>query len=205
MLTLRRVFGMRKALTSHPEKARERFGLPADGDLVPALDALDETLVLKTHRLADPDNRSPAIYLTRDGRDAVVSYVHYTQGRGQAAYKDLDFDAALEKIITNSTRNGTWSENVRSWTERPGPTAVVRFERLIEDPSAAVAEALESLEIDAPSREGGLPSFEELQKRDPVMFRRGKSGTWREEMPSALEELFWEHHGAQMEALGYER
>src|ERR671937_3286500 len=39
-----------------PDKTLERFGLPPDRDLVPALVALDETVFLKTHRPAGRDD-----------------------------------------------------------------------------------------------------------------------------------------------------
>src|SRR5436190_2684060 len=192
MLTLHRVFGFKKGLSANPAKTLEKFGLPADRELLPALTALDETVFLKTHRPANPGDTAPAIYLVRDGRDSVVSLAHYRRGRGHSAIKDLDFDAVLERIITRRTANGTWSENVRSWTDRPGRTAVVRFERLIDDPAAALGGAVDVLGLEVPKPRVELPSFEELRARDPVMFRRGKAGTWRTEMSPELEELFWE-------------
>ena len=35
------------------------------------------------------------------------------------------------------------------------------------------------------------------------MHRRGKTGSWQEEMPAELEQTFWELHGDEMRALGY--
>jgi|SRR5919204_1166817 hypothetical protein len=205
MLTVGRIFGFRKGMTSHPKKTLRRFDLPPRSELLPALAGLDEAVFLKTHRLPNPDDTAPAIYLVRDGRDAVVSFAHYTRGRGQPGYASLEFEEALRKVITSGTINGTWSENVRAWTGRPGTTAVVRFEKLITDPASAIGEAIDTLGLTPPKRRRNLPSFDELHARDPVMFRRGKTGTWREEMPAELEALFWELHGPQMEALGYER
>jgi Sulfotransferase domain len=205
MLTVGRIFGFRKGLTSHPRKTLRRFSLPPTNELLPALTALDEPIFVKTHRMPSPDDAAPAIYLVRDGRDAVVSFAHYTRGRGQRGYANLEFADALHKIITRATPIGTWSDNVRAWTGRAAPTAVVRFESLIKNPAAAIGEAIDSLGLTPPKRRKNLPSFDELRARDPVMFRRGRTGTWREEMPPELEELFWKLHGPQMEALGYER
>jgi hypothetical protein len=206
MLTVGRIYGFRKGMTSHPFKTLRRFGLSPKSDLVPALAALQEPVFLKTHRMPSPDNAAPAIYLVRDGRDAVVSFAHYARRRGQRGYANLAFADALRKIITRGTNNGTWSANVGAWTGRSAQTEVVHFERLIEDPASTIGEALDSLGLTPPKRRPQqLPTFDELHARDPVMFRRGKVGTWKEEMPVELERLFWKLHGAQMEVLGYER
>ena len=37
------------------------------------------------------------------------------------------------------------------------------------------------------------------------MHRRGKAGSWQEEMPPEIEERFWSIHGEEMDALGYSR
>lgn len=206
MLTLRQAFGFRKGLVAHPTRTLEKFGLPADTDLLPALEGVEETVALKTHRRAAPNDPAPAIYLVRDGRDAVVSYAHFVKGRGQPGFADLSFDATLKKIITESMRNGTWSENVRSWTLRSAPTIVVRFESLIRDPISVLSEAVESLGIAPESlKRKTIPTFEELQERDPVMYRKGKVGTWKGELSPDMEELFWELHGSEMQAQEYQR
>jgi hypothetical protein len=90
---------------------------------------------------------------------------------------------------------------------RSGPTAVLRFEELIrsDDPIGLVGRALDDVGVPLTRREGEVPSFEQLQTVAAPMFRRGKIGAWREEMPAEIEERFWELHGDEMEALGYSR
>jgi hypothetical protein len=217
LMTLGKVFGFRKrGLTSRPDETRQKFGVPPTEDLVSALSELDDTVFLKTHGLPGAGDEAAVMYLVRDGRDALVSHAHYVRGRDKPSFRDLDFEAALERIIRRGHAlmerpgqvppNVTWSDHVRTWTTRSAPTALVRFESLIEDPGAEVGRALGDLGVGVPESQGRIPSFEDLQnQRDTVMFRRGKAGAWRDEMPPRLQELFWELHGTQMEALGYSR
>jgi hypothetical protein len=216
MLTLDRAFGFKRALSSQPDRTRDRFGIRPDAELLPTLAELDEPIFLKTHALPEQGDESPVLYLIRDGRDAVVSHAHYVLDRGKRTFKGLDFPAALERIIRRGhavkARPGqvppgvTWSDHVRFWTSHPAPTALVRFEELIQDPPAVISGALRSLPVDVPEPKGEVPSFEELRRqRDPVVYRRGKTGGWKEEMSPQLEALFWKLHGSQMEALGYPR
>jgi|GEM_PF-6489561 hypothetical protein len=46
-------------------------------------------------------------------------------------------------------------------------------------------------------------SFQELHATIPWFFRLGKTGSWREEMPSHLQELFLKRHGDTLLRLGY--
>ncbi len=36
-------------------------------------------------------------------------------------------------------------------------------------------------------------------------FRKGKTGTWKKEMPEDSHQLFWELHGHMMKQMGYPR
>jgi hypothetical protein len=48
-----------------------------------------------------------------------------------------------------------------------------------------------------------MPDLASLHERWPQFFRKGKAGSWREEMPIGLHELFWRHHAQAMNACGY--
>ena len=50
---------------------------------------------------------------------------------------------------------------------------------------------------------GSPPSFAELHATVPWFFRRCVPGSWREEMPSHLQDLFLERHGDTLLRLGY--
>jgi Sulfotransferase domain len=164
-----------------------------------------KTRLLKTHDLPCPDDGRPAIYLVRDGRDAYVSFAHFMQTHFPDQWNGMTYLDALRALISRSDYFGGWSQNVRAWTSRAAPTAVVRFEKLIADPSEVVAAACRQVGMALPQPAQGLPSFEELSEQWPEMFRRGKVGGWKDEMPPEVEDLFWFHHGKMMTQLGYPR
>jgi sulfotransferase family protein len=206
LLTLSKVFDAETGSALNPESLRSRLSLDRSVDLRPALRELDETVFVKTHRTAEPADDDPALYLVRDGRDSLVSYAHFMQARGDSQYESLSFEETLAALIEREDHPyGSWSANVRSWLDRDAPTQVLRFEELIEDPVRAVRRAMRALRINLPEPLGRLPSFGELHERNPLVFRRGKVGSWRSELPKRLEKRFWRLHGAEMEELGYRR
>jgi hypothetical protein len=62
------------------------------------------------------------------------------------------------------------------------------------------------LRIEPPARvTGAAPSFAELNSVHDRFFRRGTVGSYRDEMPQDVEQLFWAqpHHAEAMALLGY--
>jgi hypothetical protein len=173
---------------------------------VAELRASSDVFFIKTHDL--PSDDSPAVYLIRDGRDALVSHAKYVlsfnrKKGGLFQNEAKEFERTLEKLIAEKPQFGGWSEHVRQWTQRPA-TVVVRFEELIASPQAQVEKAIASLGMNLSALSGGaVPDFVTLQKQSPEFFRKGKSGGWREEMPPRLQELFLRHHRPVMEDFGY--
>jgi hypothetical protein len=51
------------------------------------------------------------------------------------------------------------------------------------------------------------PDFDELHRVDSLFFRRGTTGSYRDEMPGDLHELFWDQpdNHAAMTLLGWRR
>ena len=147
----------------------------------------DEMFYVKTH--GPPIDDSRAVYIVRDVRGAMISYAHYLQDID--GFKG-DFETVLLRLITGN-RWGGWSNHVRQWLGR-SQTEMVRFEDLVKGEWAGVMVATD-----------GLPDFAQLHARWPQFFRKGKAGSWRDEMPKNLEALCWHHHGKAMEWLGYER
>lgn len=161
-----------------------------------------ETLIVKTHRRA-PDNY-PAIYLHRDGRDSIVSYARKMSN--SKSYHDN-----LKKLITTSSSStGTWGQNVLHWLKREGSNTIcVSYEELIENPASVVEKTLRKLQIDCKLQKNNqsIPKFEDLREVNSQFFRRGVVGSYKDEMPDDLHDIFWEqseHHEA-MSLLGYER
>jgi hypothetical protein len=174
-----------------------------------------ELHLVKTHRLDDAATAHPAVYVVRDGRDALVSCAHY-QGRygGPAWLRSIEerspravrgaaFRRRLRRMMSD-TRFGGWSRNVMTWHERSAPTVVIRYEDLLERPREALRDLCATLGL--PTLENpaaGVPSFESLRSRWPAFFRRGIRGAWQDEMPDEVHTEFWRLHGHGMRRLGY--
>ncbi len=94
----------------------------------------------------------------------------------------------------------------------------------IEKYPVATFKRVENLIAMPPANWSNLPGFEEMKKGKPQyggvskitdpkfnpdtfsekFFRKGKSGGWKEEMSTEIQDLFWNYHGHMMESLGYE-
>ncbi len=161
----------------------------------------------KTHRVPPADDTRPAVYLVRDGRDALVSYAHHaliyarecrpeeiTATRLQATLRGL--------ILQRWSAYRTWSQNVDAWTERAS-TQVIRYEDLIADPAGVTGRVVAGLGLNLPVLSETVPTFAELKAVEPQFFRRGTQGGWIELFTPELLDLFWEHNGATMKRLGY--
>jgi hypothetical protein len=179
---------------------------PADAWLAGAAAASDWRYV-KTHDLPEGDNH-PAVYLLRDGRDALVSYAWFVLtvpcNKPSAEVKPEEFRAALARVIeTPHPRFGDWSSNALAWTRRPN-TALVRYEELVQSPRQAAAKALDNLGLKlTPRADASVPTFEQMRQQHPLLVRRGKVGSWQDEFPQELLPRFWKRHGAVMGQFGY--
>jgi len=162
--------------------------------------------LIKTHDPADGDDQRSAICVVRDGRDAYVSYAHYAMRYFPEHMPSGDFTDVLRMLVVSRDHFGGWSANVGSWLERRVPPVVVRYEELIAEPERRVREACGAVGMSmSDAGAGATPGFKSLRELMPSVFRKGKQGAWREEMPQEVEALFWERHGSMMECLGYER
>ncbi len=173
--------------------------------------------VVKTHMLpyeiAPSKLNIPAVYLVRDGRDAVISMAHQW---ADITEPGSDFNKNLRSII-NPKRNehfGGWSKNVELWLSRAN--IIIRFEDLITNPLVEIEKLrqLKNFILPNPNVEK-LPTFESQRNGNPkyspskkvknsLFFRKGKIGGWKDEMSNEIHNLFWDIHGKTMEKLGYE-
>jgi hypothetical protein len=209
-IALNRMYGARSSVVYERDGVAERVGAELVGfEEIPEDRAgarRGGVSFIKTHRQRDGKvaEEDAAIYVVRDGRDALVSYARLLSEREPATY-----EARLREVIEedSSTGTGGWGVNVLSWIKAPLRTcAVVRFEDLARDPAAVVRRAVERVAPPLEPKAGAnIPSFDELAKADAGFFRRGLSGVWREEMPAQIQDLFWKRAGNReaMELLGY--
>lgn len=219
-ILLNNVYGV-KTFSVHDDPLLEQIGvadivghekLPDD---INALRESSETHFVKTHRLPEPGDVSPAVYIIRDGRDALVSHAKYVLSfqKKKTVLKSVaaalgydDFPRTLRKLIVEEPRYGGWGGHARKWLDQRGeaPAAVARYEDLLEAPQREVERSLTEVGVRLEAlTDGKVPDFAALQARSPEFFRKGKTGSWREEMPPELQELFLIEHGDVMRRFGY--
>jgi Sulfotransferase domain len=173
-----------------------------------------EVYFTKTHKRRKGDGYR-AIYLVRDGRDAVVSHARLRLSQQQAidSGSQPTFETFLREEITRpylegQPSSGTWGGNVLSWLGAADTSVtLLRYEDLIVDPRGSVESAVSSLLPElVPSADAVIPSFSELHDIDPLFFRRGAARSHRDEMPDELHDLFWAQpeNATAMRLLGYD-
>lgn len=212
-ILLRRLYGLETSVVYDVDGVAERVGRelvgyrdrPADYD---ELRASAEVHLVKTHNQRRPpvEPGDRAISLVRDGRDSTVSYA-----RLRAEEEGGRFEDEVRAAILRSAESGVggWGRNVLSWWADPDPAhALLRYEDLVASPLESVRSVVERLLPDTVAVDGAtVPSFAELQQVDAGFFRRGRTGSHRDELPADLHDLYWSvpDNRAAMELLGYPR
>lgn len=189
-------------------------------DLVPDLHQnraarrYDEFVCFKSHHLPRKDFRR-VIHLVRDGRDALVSYLHYRRALG--------FAGSIEELMKeNNPIYGNWAIHLRAWGENPynAEKLLIRYEDLLMDGIVQlqlIADFL-NLTVDRERIEDVVrwTTASKLQERErrlgwdspnwpqEVAFvRRAISGSYRDEMPQEAKMAFESKYGNELRGLGY--
>lgn len=179
--------------------------------------------LIRTHERFRPSYRK-AIYIVRDGRDAVVSmYWHIKRATGMEATFSEFLDSYLAGRFSGA---GAWHEHVGGWLESPsfseGNVHVVRFEDMKRDSARelektasflgvaynkeTIADAVDAGSMDAMrDREKNSEGVTHLEsgERIPVV-RKGIVGDWRNYFSASDLETFNRQAGQAMLRLGYD-
>jgi hypothetical protein len=162
-----------------------------------------------------------AIYIVRNPLDIAISLSHFRELPIDQCITDMEtphFGVATEANL--AWIFSSWSENVKSWTERRHPAVlVVRYEDLIETPvdnftgianhtrqwptQAQLKRAIELTSLNnlqTAEREAG---FKEKLDSTKAFFREGRAGQWREVLTPAQIDRIVSRHGEQMARFGY--
>jgi len=158
-----------------------------------------ERVLVKTH--LPPRDDSPFIYVVRDGRSAVKSYVkyyeHYVPGHA----------ANLFRLIAGDDAYGDWTSHYRAWNERPRARGLlVRFEELVDVSDENLRRLAAFLGHSGPVERWSNP-IQDLARAEPGFFDGGgKPRFEREQDWSALvDDCFGFFHHELMAKLGYAR
>lgn len=165
---------------------------------------------VKTHEL--PDDESPAIYIVRDGRDAIISYAHYILDNKINLPENLPptpFTWALDALINSSDQFGGWGEHVLSWINRSSKTVTIHYEDLLikDNRVGIIKSAINTFSLGPLPfvTEVPLPEFKKYHDQTPNFYRKGEAGSWVVEMPYKYHLRFWERYGHAMQELGYKQ
>ena len=162
------------------------------------------------------------IFLYRDPRDMIISHIFYAsqihKGHGMNQYYTENLHTMEERInaaIRGVNEPGLELASIRSryegylgWLEQP-EVFCIRFEQLILDRKAALAQILDYL---------GMRGFRSQMGRDLEIsilekaivpkksgtFRKGQAGNWREHFTEANKTFFKEQTGDLLTQLNYE-
>lgn len=158
---------------------------------------------VKTHELPKSVKiksiKAPAIYIVRDGRDVILSAAyHHLNCRNIKITK-----SNLNKLMKNFMSK--WNNHIMKWYNYK-PKVILKYENLLEHPKNNISYAINKLSLNIKiDKNAKMPSFEDLKKIKPKFFRKGVSGSWKDEMPKEIEELFWSKCSGAMEVLEYKR
>jgi hypothetical protein len=154
-----------------------------------------DPVLLMSHR--PPRDDEKAIYVVRDGRLALESFVAF-----QDAYHPGS--SSFESLLVGDHVYGDWTGHYRSWCERrSGPTLIVRFEQLVSADATLLARLAEFVGLPGPVRPWINP-LSELRAREPLTFGAGET-VWRPSPYWSEFRLraFYTLHGPLLAQLGY--
>jgi hypothetical protein len=151
--------------------------------------------LVKSHNL--PRDDSKAIYVVRDGRLAIQSFVKF-----QNSYHPGT--SSFMSLLLGDHAYGEWTSHYRAWCNRAaGQLLLLRFEELVNPSPEILGRIAEFLGVPGPLRPWVSP-LDELRERHPAYFGSGEK-TWK---PDAFWtdfrlQSFYSLHGKLLTELGY--
>jgi len=166
-----------------------------------------------------------AILVVRDPRDVACSYGPFFGLSAPEAIDQMTLDRSFSKAssvhATSAQPWGSWATHTRSWLadDVPFPVHLVRYEDLSADAvgtlrpvfaaigllctSDELSAAVEQCRFDRLRNSEEKKGFRETSPRTSVFFRKGKAGTWTDELSAEQVATVEAHCRGEMERLGY--
>jgi len=174
-------------------------------------------MFFKSHYLPQPRHKR-VVYILRDGRDAMVSCWHHLQA---VKGREIDFLKVVqgEELPFPYYK---WHEHVEAWLSNPyqAQMLLIKYEDLKNDP---VKELRRFCEFAGVTREDSFlaltaqkAAFEKMREKeardgigisrwpkDKFSIRRGQVGSYKDEMPPEILEIFLKDAGETLRKAGY--
>ncbi len=175
--------------------------------------------IFKSHELPQPQYKR-VIYLVRDGRDAMVSYYHFQRKLGKKV--------SLEEMVIQHKEvyPAPWWGHIRQWLQNPYKAEIIyiRYEDLLNKPTEELKKICDFLGFKRDEtliekiiqgstinkmREkailyGGLNHPDWRGEKGVEFFRKGKAGSYKEEMSDELIHYFTQNAKKELSHFGYE-
>ena len=156
----------------------------------------EQLFVVKTHH--PPEDDGKAIYIVRDGRASLVSFLHFRRDLRRQDNVDMS------TILSGTGAYGSWAGHLDAWQPLTRPnTLLVRFENLTRDPLAEAARIAAFLGVE--QRDTWVNDLERLHGLAPDFFRFGSNARNIAELSTADEQIFWSLNTGWMKRLGYRK
>ena len=175
------------------------------------------------HRFTSKRNTKGAIYIVRDPRDVLVSNSYYFGLDYEKTYQRLTSSSIFEyHSLKDSSEKfkksliGSWSDNYNSWKNyKLSPILIIKYEDMVlngHDTFLKIIEYLnkiDGLKVDGTKIKNSFEQteFNKLQKMEikygfedkankGFFFRKGKIGSWKDEVPDEIikkiEKIFYQ-------------
>lgn len=164
---------------------------------------------------------SNAVYVVRDGRDAMVSLFFHLQGQAAARNANrasgaspLNFeDFVRQQLRRPSGSRAHWGNHFGSFYQADEKPTLVRYESLLEKPVETLSEAIECITgepTDHTRAQNAVDKFAFDKQRKSKnedrssYLRKGTAGDWRNHFTPVASQAFAEACGEMLVAAGYE-
>jgi hypothetical protein len=170
-------------------------------------------MFFKSHELPQPNYRN-VIYIVRDGRDVIVSQYHYL--------KAIDSSVEFTKVAQGQYTHFEWHEHVEQWLSNPyqANIIIVKYEDLLADTAQELQRLCRFLALDLDQDQlqaiAARASFNKMQKKEirygmanlkwpkgKLFTRRGVAGSYHDEMPADVLEVFMNRASEALKHYGY--
>lgn len=166
------------------------------------------------------------IYFVRNPLDVAVSFAHHSnlgfdvivKAMNTNEYAFCNKPSKLHMQLTQ--RLLTWSNHIKSWVDNSNlPIIVIRYEDMKLAPfetfskavqfcglnfnDSQIAEAIAKSDFNELKRQEKEKGFREKSPESESFFRKGKIGSWKEELSAELVEIIIKNHFEMMGRFGY--